>query len=132
MTNIPERRLAPRYEVIAQANIASGDEATLLPVRNISATGAFLEGNPADHPELKLGAELEVTLSASDPGKADGEVVEVRCKGRVARVEPAKASRVGGFGLTLAPASPDDGARFKTLLARASHLPPPRPASLNG
>ena len=59
MTNIPERRLAPRYEVIAQANIASGDEATLLPVRNISATGVFLEGNPADYPELKLGAAVK-------------------------------------------------------------------------
>jgi hypothetical protein len=133
MTDTPERRLAPRYEVIAQANISSGDEATLLPVRNLSSTGAFLEGNPADHPDLKLGAELEVTLSASDPSQvdADGEVIDVRCKGRVARVEPAKATRVGGFGLTLAPATREDDARLRTLLARASHLPPPRPASLN-
>jgi PilZ domain len=131
MTDTPERRLAPRYEVLAQANIASGDEATLLPVRNISSTGAFLEGNPSDYPGLKLGAELEVTLSASDPSKVDGEVIDVRCKGRVARVEPAKATRVGGFGLTLAPATREDDARLRTLLARASHIPPPRPASLN-
>ena len=131
MTDHPERRLAPRYEILAQANIGSGDEATLLPVRNLSATGAFLEGNPADHPALQLGVELEVTLSASEPTKADGEIIDVRCKGRVARVEPAKASRVGGFGLTLAPASREDDARLRTLLARASHLPPPRPASLN-
>ncbi len=131
MTDTPERRLAPRYEVIAQANIAAGDEATLLPVRNISSTGAFLEGNPADYPALKLGVELEVTLSASDPNKSDGEVIEVQCKGRVARVEPAKATRVGGFGLTLAPATLEDDARLKTLLARVSHIPPPRPASLN-
>jgi hypothetical protein len=130
MTDTPERRLAPRYEVIAQANIASGDEATLLPVRNLSATGAFLEGNPSDYPALQLGVELEVTLSASDPNKADGEVIDVRCKGRVARVEPAKTSRAGGFGLTLVPASREDDGHLRTLLARLSHLPPPRPASL--
>lgn len=128
----PERRRAPRYELVAQASIASGDEAFLLPVRNISTTGAFLEGSPADYPDLRQGVALEVTLSASDPSMSDEDVVNVRRKASVARVEPARAPRAGGFGLTLAPASPEDAVRLQTLVGHLAHLPPPRPVSPRG
>jgi hypothetical protein len=129
MTNLPERRFAPRYELLAQANVASGEEAYLLSVRNISMTGAFLEGSPSDYPDLKLGAETELTLSASDPSMGDDEVVNVRCRGRVARVEAARPPHVGGFGITLEPMSTEDEARLRALVGRLA-LPPPRPASL--
>jgi hypothetical protein len=132
MADHPERRLAPRYEVIAQANIASGDEAYLMTVRNISTTGMFLEGNPSDYPDLKSGVEIEVTLSASDPSQGDEEVINVRCKGRVARIEAGRPPGAGGFGLTLELANRQDEARLRTLVGRLSHLPPPRPASLPG
>jgi hypothetical protein len=110
MPNSPERRHAPRYELIAQANVASGDEAYLLPVRNISMTGAFLEGSPAEHPDLTPGVELEV---AGGGGRESG-----------------KAPRAGGFGIVIEPLSKEDGARLQILLGRLSHVPPPRPASL--
>lgn len=129
MKDSPERRHAPRFELIAQANIASGDEAYLMPVRNISMTGAFLEGSASDHPELKVGVEVEITLSASDPSAGDEDVINVQCKGRVARIETAKLPRTGGFGLTLEPATKDDEARLRTLVGRLAHLPPPRPPS---
>jgi hypothetical protein len=132
MTDASERRHAPRYEVIAQANVGSGDEAYLMPVRNISSSGLFLEGNPAEHPELRPGADIEIVLSASAPGAADDEVANVRCRARVARVEPSRAGRLGGFGLTIEPASKDDAVRMRALLGRAAHVPPPRPASLHG
>jgi len=131
MTNASERRHAPRYEVIAQANVGSGDEAYLIPVRNISATGVFLEGNPADYPHLTAGVELELVLSASAAGTADDEVINVRCRGRVARIEPGKPTRVGGFGLTMEPATKDEAVQMRALLGRLAHLPPPRPASLH-
>jgi hypothetical protein len=127
MTDHAERRLAPRYEVIAQANVGAGDEATLMSVRNISTTGVFLEGNPAEHPELKLGALIELTLSASDPSQANDEVIEVRCKGRIARIEPARPPHAGGFGLTLTPANREDDDRLRALVGHLSHVPPPRP-----
>jgi hypothetical protein len=127
MTTSPDRRFAPRYDLIAQANVASGDEAFLMPVRNISTTGAFLEGNPAEHPDLKVGVDLEVVLSASTPGMGDDEVLNITCKGRIVRVEPAKASRPGGFGIKLHLATAEEIACLEVLVGVLSHLPPPRP-----
>jgi hypothetical protein len=126
----PERRHATRYEVIAQANVGSGGEAYLLPVRNISMSGAFLEGSPAEHAELKPGVDVEIVLSAAAPGMGDDEVINIQCRGRIARVEPSNLSRTGGFGVTLEPASKEDAARMQALLGRLAHLPPPCPASL--
>jgi hypothetical protein len=131
MSNMSEdRRHAPRYEVIAQANIGSGDEAYLMPVRNLSSTGVFLEGSAAEHPELKLGTQIELVLSASLPGSGDEEVDSIRCMGRVVRIEPGKPPHAGGFGVTMTPASADDAARMQSFLGRLAHVPPPRPASL--
>jgi hypothetical protein len=127
MPNSPERRHAPRYELIAQANLASGDESYLMTVRNISTTGAFLEGNPAEHPDLQPGVELDLVLSASAPGMGDDEVDNIHCRGRVARIESAGR---GGFGITIEPTTKDDAVRLKALIGRLAHLPPPRPASL--
>jgi hypothetical protein len=125
----PERRHASRYEVIAQANVASGGDAYLLPVRNISMTGAFLEGNPAEHADLKPGVEVEIVLSAAAAGMGDEEVVNIQCRGCVARIEPGKPPRLGGFGVTLQPASAADATRMQALLGRLAHVPPPRPAT---
>lgn len=131
MTNAPERRHAPRYELIAQAAIGSGQEAYLMTVRNISATGVFLEGDPAEHPQLTEGMSLDLVLSASPLGAADQDVISVRCKGRVVRIEGARHARVGGFGLTMEPATKDDAVRLQALLGHVSHVPPPRPGSLH-
>jgi hypothetical protein len=128
MTTSPDRRFAPRYDLIAQANVASGGEAFLMPVGNISTTGAFLEGNPAEHPDLKVGVELELVLSASTPGMGDDEVLNIKCKGRIARVEPARPSRAGGFGITLQLATAEEAACLEVLVGVLSHLPPPPPA----
>ncbi|HVX97951.1 MAG TPA: PilZ domain-containing protein [Polyangia bacterium] len=131
MTNTSEdRRHAPRYEVIAQANVGSGDEAYLMPVRNLSASGVFLEGSVTEYPELKLGSQVELVLSASSPGSADDEVESIRCSGRVVRIEPGRPPHAGGFGVTMTPATADDAARMQSFLGRLAHVPPPRPASL--
>jgi hypothetical protein len=131
MTNMSEdRRHAPRYEVIAQANVGSGDEAYLMPVRNLSSTGVFLEGSVTEYPELELGSQVELVLSASSPGSADDEVESIRCTGRVVRIEPGRPPRAGGFGVTMTPATADDAARMQSFLGRLAHVPPPRPASL--
>jgi hypothetical protein len=125
MTDMSERRHAPRYEVIAQANVGSGDEAYLMPVRNLSASGVFLEGSTSEYPELKLGAQIEIVLSASSTGAGDEEVESIRCTGRVARIEPGRPPRAGGFGVTMTPATADDAARMQSFLRRFAHVPPP-------
>jgi hypothetical protein len=111
--------------------IGSGREAELMTVRNISGSGLFLEGDPAEHPHLSAGATIDLVLSASAPGAPDEDVITVRVRGCVMRVEGATHTRVGGFGLTMEPASQDDALRMQALLGHVSHVPPPRPGSLH-
>src|SRR5215510_14501819 len=47
-----DRRAAQRFEIVAQASVASGGSVHVLAVRNISASGAFLEARPREHADL--------------------------------------------------------------------------------
>src|SRR4051812_32552171 len=131
MNDASDRRAAARFEILAQANVMSGGEVYVMSVRNISAAGAFLEGRPREHADLAPGVEIEVSLSATAPGMGDDEVINIDCRGRVARVELRTANGPGGFGITLEPRSAQDQERLEDLLARLIELPPAlRPASL--
>lgn len=126
-----ERRATQRFEIIAQANVVSGDDTYLLPVRNISGAGAFLEGRPRDHADLVPGVEIEIAISAAAPGMGDDEVINIECRGRVARIELRTATGPGGFGVTMEPKTAADRERLEDLLARLIDLPPAqRPASI--
>ena len=136
MNQPAERRAAPRFDIAAQANIVSGGQKHLLAVRNISASGAFLEGRPREHAELVLGAQIEVTISVTMPGMDDDgisidEVINIECRGRVARLEFRTAHGPGGFGITLEPKSAEDQERLEDLLGHLIALPPAqRPVSI--
>ena len=136
MNQPAERRAAPRFEIVAQANVVSRGERHLLAVRNISASGAFLEGRPREHAELVPGAAIEVTIALTEPGTDDDgisidEVINIECRGRVARLEYRTAHSPGGFGITLEPKTAEDQERLEDLLARLIALPAAqRPASI--
>ena len=131
MSETAERRAQQRFEIIAQANVVSGGDTYLLTVRNISAAGAFLEGRPRDHADLVPGVEIEVAISATAPGMGDDEVLNIDCRGRVARIELKTAAGPGGFGVTLEPKTAQDRERMEDLLARLIDLPAAeRPASI--
>jgi hypothetical protein len=131
MNDTAERRATPRFEIIAQANLVSGGETYLLPVRNISGAGAFLEARPRDHADLAPGVEIEIAISATAPGMGDDEVINIDCRGRIARIELRTAAGPGGFGVTLEPRTAQDRERLEDLLARLLDLPPAqRPASI--
>jgi len=131
MSNSSERRAAPRFEIFAQASVVSGADVYVMSVRNISAAGAFLEGRPREHAELVPGAEIEVTLTLTEAGMGDDEVLNINCRGRVARMELRTANSPGGFGISLEPATAEDQERLEDLLGRLIALPPEqRPASL--
>jgi hypothetical protein len=123
MSNAPERRAAPRFEILAQASVVSGADVYLMPVRNISASGVFLEGKPKEHPDMSPGVEIEVTLSAASPDMGDDEVVNVRCRGKIARVEIGTPARPGGFGVTLAAMSPEEQEHLEDLISRLADIP---------
>ena len=131
MSNSSERRAAPRFEIFAQASVVSGADVYVMSVRNISGAGAFLEGRPREHAELVPGAEIEVTLTLTEAGMGDDEVLNINCRGRVARMELRTANSPGGFGISLEPATAEDQERLEDLLGRLIALPPAqRPASL--
>ena len=96
----------------------------LLTVRNISGAGAFLEGRPKEHPDLTPGVEVEVSISATAPGMGDDDVLNIDCRGRVARIELRTAASPGGFGITLEPASDADRDRLEDLIGQLADTPP--------
>jgi hypothetical protein len=127
---VVERRGSPRYEVVAQASVGSGGEAYTFPVRNISMTGAFVEVSPDKLPQLTLGAEIEILLTATAPSTPNDEVVNVRCIGRVVRIDLEQPPHISGFGLAIKPATAEDRARMSSLIVHLAHLPPPRPSTI--
>ena len=129
MANVAERRAAPRFEIFAQASVASGGDIYLMAVRNISASGVFLDGKPKEHPDLQPGVAVEVTLSAATPGMSDDEVINIVCQGKVARVEIGTPARPGGFGITLDPATDAERERLEDLLSRLADIPPDQRSS---
>ena len=131
MNDPGERRGAPRFEIIAQANVVSGGETYLLSVRNISGAGVFLEARPRDHADLVPGVEVEVVISAAGPGMGDDEVINIECRGRIARIELRTAAGPGGFGVSIEPKTAEDRERLEDLLGRLIDLPAAeRPASI--
>ena len=131
MNDPADRRAVPRFEILAQASVVSGEDVYLLTVRNISAAGAFLEGRPKEHPELTPGVDVEIAISATAPGMGDDDVINIDCRGRVARIELRTAVSPGGFGITLEPKTAEDQERLEELLGRLIALPPAqRPASI--
>jgi hypothetical protein len=130
-SNLSDRRTQTRFEIFAQANVASGGDSYLMSVRNISGSGVFLEGRPQDHKDLAVGVEVEVALSVASAGMNDEEVVNIQCTGKVARVELPAGGASGGFGVSLSPATAADQDHLDELLSRLADLPPAmRPANL--
>jgi hypothetical protein len=126
---LSDRRTAQRFEIVAQASVASGGDVHVLAVRNISGSGAFLEARPREHADLVPGAEIEVSLSATLPGAAEDElinideVIKIDCVGRVARIQFRTPTSPAGFGITLEPKTAQDQERLEDLLSHLISLP---------
>jgi hypothetical protein len=61
----------------------------------------------------------------------DDEVINIDCRGRVARIELRTATSPGGFGVTLETRTAEDRERLEDLLGRLLDLPPAqRPATI--
>lgn len=137
MNDAAERRASPRFDVAAQARVVCGRETYLLKLRNVSASGAFLEGRATDHAALVPGVEIAVVISVTVPGTGGDEVIDIdeviniECRGQVVRRELRTPSSPGGFGITMEPKTAEDQERLEDLLGRLIALPPAqRPASI--
>jgi hypothetical protein len=96
-----ERREHPRYEVLAQVEIRGGDSTLVLPVRNISAGGLYidLESHDPDGlgPALGPGQRATIFLDASEGGN-DPELAVTR-DAEILRID--KAGPGGRAGMAL-------------------------------
>lgn len=111
--------------------MVSGGEAHVLAVRNISASGVFLDGRPRDHADLVPGAEIEIVIGAATPGQTNDQLIHIHCRGRVARIEYRTATSPGGFGIIIEPKTEQDQERLEDLLARLISMPADqRPVSI--
>jgi len=67
-----ERRVHPRYEVVAQVELEANDEMFMLPLKNISRGGALLGLPPGtDVPELDLGEEVSAFVDFGSDALGD-------------------------------------------------------------
>ena len=96
-----ERREHPRYEVLAQVEIRGGESTLVVPVRNISAGGLYVDLESHDPgglgPALAPGQRATIFLDASEGGN-DPELAVTR-DAEILRID--KAGPGGRAGMAL-------------------------------
>ncbi len=77
----PDRRTAPRYELMAQVRVKRGNADYVLSVLNISRSGALLDSSGIDRPRwVKVGSKVRATLFL------DSDLETVELTGTIVRV----------------------------------------------
>lgn len=91
-----ERRAHPRFELLAQVQVARESEVHIMSADRISRGGVFVKGEPSQYPDLQVGTRVEVVVfDADNPGQED-----LALQAQVVRVESGEASAYQpGFGL---------------------------------
>lgn len=117
-----ERRRFERIEILAQAQVTRDAEVHLLQARNASVAGIFLEGDPMQYPDFRIGTDLELVLFG---GNAD-DIADVVARARIVRIDLPRGLQLGGFGLEITAVDDANRARFETLLNRAAAKPDSR------
>ncbi len=101
-------RVHPRYELFATVELRRGEETLVLPARNISLGGLYLEADGNDLSQIAPGEIVEIMLfDAIDEGR-----VEVRADAQVLRHQP------DGIALTWASTDPIIARKLAALLER--------------
>ena len=117
-------RKSPRIEVYAQAEVrasAGVADVAIMAVRNVSAGGVYLEGTPAEYPQIKPGTEMDLVIFGSEEGLGDDPEFNIVCRARVIRIDAGFAGkRPPGFGVTIDPVDQENRDRLTNLLLRAS------------
>jgi hypothetical protein len=124
-----ERRQHERIELVASVELGGVGDVLLLTTANLSEGGAFLDGEPAKHPRLVMGAEVTLTISIATEqpaGAADRPPpppLSLKTRARVVRVAHASGG-APGVAVAFVGLGEQDEARLKTMLARAKKQSP--------
>lgn len=122
----PERRVAPRYEIMAQVRVKRGRINYVLDVRNISISGVFVSTEGLDKKnQFRVGQDLDMVLF--EPGQLD----QLQVNGRVVRIVLGDGEVAeSGVGVQFVDPSPEVRAVLEQVVDRAAEdslRPPPLP-----
>jgi hypothetical protein len=114
------RRQHERFHVYAQVELARDGETSILPVRNLSAGGVFIEAPIGEYPNIKVGARFELLISLGDE-RGDDEApppppLVARCFGKVIRRDRANPP---GFAMVFEQIPTDQLEGLRALIAAA-------------
>lgn len=110
---LDEKRAHPRIDLLAQVQVTQDSEVYIMSTANISRGGIFIQGNPAEFPELRQGSRVELVIFASE----DIGVEDARLDARVVRVEDSGLEgRLPGFGLEFTSKHPDQLSALESLI----------------
>ena len=109
-----DHRKHERVTLIAEIECKVGDEIAMLVVQNASLGGLFLEGAPDEHPPLKVGVTVDISVAVQD--EPESEAIALQAK--IVRVERRGAPFVAGFGVAITAIDEQNRRRLKELLER--------------
>jgi hypothetical protein len=109
-----DKRAHPRFELLAQVQVARDSEVHIMPADKISRGGVFVQGEPDEYPDLKVGAQVElVVFDAEHPGEQD-----LSLEAKVVRVEDQRSNSRLGFGLQFTELGTFESGALEELLER--------------
>jgi c-di-GMP-binding flagellar brake protein YcgR len=114
MSEIRERRAHPRVDLLAQVQLSRDTEVHIMSTRDISLGGVFVRGEATDHPELKIGAMVELVIFDSSAASG-GDDIGLRAT--ITRIEKAPDP---GFALRFINAGPSERAALQRLIDSAT------------
>jgi hypothetical protein len=110
-----DKRSHPRFELLAQVQVAREAEVHIMSAQKISRGGIFVQGEPDEYPDLQVGSRVElVVFDAEHPGEQD-----VSLEAKIVRVEDGQRSDTQlGFGLQFTGLGSFEAGALEELLER--------------
>ena len=111
-----EQRGHPRVDLLAQVQVTRDSEIYVMAAASISRGGVFIQGDPAECPDLTPGAAVELVIFATE----DLGVDEAHAEARIVRVVQAGSRFPPGFGLQLINLAPAQAQLLERLVKAAA------------
>ncbi|MFH1132267.1 MAG: PilZ domain-containing protein [Pseudomonadota bacterium] len=109
-----ESRKHIRLDLFVQVQVSVDSEVHIMATSNMSRGGAFILANPADHPDIKVGTELDMVIFTAD------DLREMNCKARVVHIRDKQEDGRGlGFGVSFSHIPQDEAPKLDEFLKYA-------------
>ena len=122
-----DRRIHPRFDLMAQVKVKRGAVTHILDVKNISLSGVFVKaGEGKDRARFRVGQELDLDLFHIE------ELENISVGARVVRIVEDLDPELTGFGIQFVDVGDEARTRMGILLDRvaaAAAVPPPLPGN---